>query len=372
MGFFAAARAAAYPLLLPSAHPLLSHPDTACLLLLGATLAAAQDTPAADPTSISLKPVLRPSFKRNTAGEYDVPATATTDYGSALQTALAKWAGVKEDAVSVTPGTPVVASKPGSKVVEGGVTCAGPNVCMPFEANIKAANEKAANKLRDALKDGKLDGLSSALKSATGSLKTADGSALPVARGFNLGSIDGKATSRTLDLASLSSASKKGLSTGALAGIIIGSVVGALLLCGLIWALCCRGSRASTAAPAAAAAPAGNAKLGATGGAATGAAATTGARAPAITTTTTATAATDAKLGGAGARSGGDRAAAAGTTTAAMTAATTAATAAARAANKPQSSLAKLASSLSGRSRSKSTDAVDKVVDKVVDAAERV
>lgn len=72
--------------------------------------------------------MLRPAFRRNAAGEYDVPATATTDYGNALQAALAKWAGVNNDAVAVTPGTPVIASKPGTKVVEAGVTCAGPNV----------------------------------------------------------------------------------------------------------------------------------------------------------------------------------------------------------------------------------------------------
>lgn len=115
-----------YPLL----HPPPPQPHSVTLALL-ATLAAAQ-TPAAPPadaaTTINLKPVLRPAFKRTAAGEYDVPATATTDYGAALQSALAKWAGVKDDAVAVTAGTPVVASKPGTKVVEAGVTCAGPNV----------------------------------------------------------------------------------------------------------------------------------------------------------------------------------------------------------------------------------------------------
>jgi hypothetical protein len=72
--------------------------------------------------------VLRPAFKRTAAGEYDVPESAPADYAGALATALAKFAGVKDDAVSVTAGKPVVANKPGGKVVEGGVTCAGPNV----------------------------------------------------------------------------------------------------------------------------------------------------------------------------------------------------------------------------------------------------
>ena len=104
------------------------------IFALAAATAYAQDdaaggvSAAADPLTIKLSPILKPAFKRDANGQYDVPQTAAADYGGALQQAVADWAGVKKDAVTVAPGAPVVAAKPGSKVVEGGVTCAGPNV----------------------------------------------------------------------------------------------------------------------------------------------------------------------------------------------------------------------------------------------------
>lgn len=243
---------------------------------------------------------------------------------------------------------------------------------MPFDATIKAGTEKAANKLRDTLTTGNLDGLQSEIKKAIAGAKGADGAALTAARGFAVGSIDGKPVSRSLDFASLANTSggggKKGLSHGAIAGIAIGSVLGALLLAGLLWALCCRGARASSSGTAAAttAAAAHDAKLGATT-----AATTTGAAAETRTATTTT--ATDAKLGGVGAASGGNRAVAGGTAAAAAPA--TATTTTAVETEKQPSGLAKLASTLSGR-RSKGAEAVDKAADKAVDvvkdAAQRV
>ena len=123
---------------------------------------------------------------------------------------------------------------------------------MPFDATIKASSEKAASKLRDTLATGKLDGLSDQLKKATAALATAGGAALPAARGFNLGSVDGVASKRSLDLASLSSDSKKGLSTGAIAGIAIGAAAALALIVAAAAVACLRAQRSRNAAAAAA------------------------------------------------------------------------------------------------------------------------
>jgi hypothetical protein len=219
---------------------------------------------------------------------------------------------------------------------------------MPYSVDVSAASAKAASKLRDTLKTGKLDSLADAVRKETAGLTTADGTALPAARGFSLGAVDGVPSTRSLDLAPLSAAAgtaKAGLSKGALIGIIVGSILGALLLAGLVWLLCCRkprGGASAAAAPAAVAAPAKApfSKM----------MATTAAPAAAASTVP------DPKLAGAGARSGKEAAAAVED---------------APAPAKP-SGLAKLASSLSGRLTGSTKAEAGDVVDTATDAANRV
>ena len=282
------------------------------LLAAAATSAAAQADPA---TTAAFKVAQSLPYA---ADQTDTPAA---DAVAAIQKSIAAAAGLGDDAVAVTPGPAVLAPAPGTKVKGTGATsvdglpCLPRSTCYSYGVDATFGDADAATAFKQRLAKGSVadllppDAGSSGV--TVGKIAGQPGQARVVVLDEARAGLGGSA--RAVDGAAdgadgAAAGGKKKLSKGALAGIVIGSILGGLLLLGLLGLLCTRcrrgGGGGSGAVGKAGGAGGGAGSSGAkaaagvgSAAAAAGGAGVAAARTGAAAATTTAAATTDATAG---------------------------------------------------------------------------
>ena len=255
---------AVFSIALPATHtPATQHPPApppqipAVLALLAAAGVSAQDAaaPAADPSSVSFKLAQSLPFA---AGQGKAPPADAVD---AIAKSIAAAAGVGGAAVKVTPGPSALAPNPSKKARGTGATTADGLPCLPrstcysFAVDAALGDEAAASAFKQRLARGSVADLLPAGAGSSGvtvgKVRGAPAQARVVVLDESAAGLGGAKPAAAT--AAGAGAGRERLSKGALAGVIVGSILGGLLLLGLLGLLCTRcrrgngrGARAAT------------------------------------------------------------------------------------------------------------------------------